>query len=212
MTGAPMHPSDPLAVLRGYRTLAPWGLPDLASLAGTILEGAAIVPLSGTARARPTERGIRFYVTRGLVNPPEGRGSAAIYGYRHLLQVLGIKLRQMEGVSLEEIILEARSQTGDAVERRVAASLGAALPPPDLLEWREGARGRAARFSAPSSSARNRRPETLPANCRRVLVVPGVELLLDPSHPALRTPGAEVALVDTLRNALAAVDAARTSA
>ena len=55
------------------------------------------------ARALPGERTIRFYVARGLVSPPEGRGTAATYGYRHLLQVLAIKLRQMEGATLDSL-------------------------------------------------------------------------------------------------------------
>ena len=37
------------------------------------------------------------------VAPPalDKRGTAAVYSYRHLLQVLAIKLRQMEGATLE---------------------------------------------------------------------------------------------------------------
>ncbi|HEY6947417.1 MAG TPA: MerR family transcriptional regulator, partial [Gemmatimonadales bacterium] len=121
---------DPLATLREYRPLAPWGLRDLTAIAAGILDVSGIVPVSSVARSRPTERTIRFYVARGLVSPPEGRGTAATYGYRHLLQVLAVKLRQMEGATLDTIIREMAGLTGDAIERRAAAALGSRLPAP----------------------------------------------------------------------------------
>jgi hypothetical protein len=96
----PPAPADPLSVLREYGPLAPWGLRDLAALATAILDASGIVPINAASRAQPSERTIRFYVARGLVSPPEGRGTAAVYTYKHLLQVLAIKLRQMEGATL----------------------------------------------------------------------------------------------------------------
>ena len=131
--GAVSAPSDPLATLREYRSLAPWGLRDLAALAGGILDASGVVPVNAAARARPSERTIRFYVARGLVSPPDGRGTAAVYSYRHLLQVLAIKLRQMEGATLETMTREFAGLTGDLIERRVAGVLGPALPRPDRL-------------------------------------------------------------------------------
>src|SRR5215203_662067 len=126
-------PPDPLTTLREYRALAPWGLRDLAALAGGILDASGIVPVNAAARARPTERTIRFYVARGLVSPPDGRGTAAVYSYRHLLQVLAIKLRQMEGATLESMLKEFAGMTGDLIERRAASALGPGLPPPQHL-------------------------------------------------------------------------------
>ena len=85
--------------------------------------------MNAAARARPSERTIRFYVARGLVSPPDGRGTAAVYSYRHLLQVLAIKLRQMEGATLESMLKEFAGLTGDLIERRAATALGPGLPP-----------------------------------------------------------------------------------
>src|SRR5918911_3645718 len=131
-------PADPLTTLREYRALAPWGLRDLAALAGGILDASGVVPVNAAARARPSERTIRFYVARGLVSPPDGRGTAAVYSYRHLLQVLAIKLRQMEGATLEALSKELAGMTGDLIERRVAGVLGSALPRPDRLALLQG--------------------------------------------------------------------------
>ena len=206
LSSPPAGPAlDPLATLREYRLLAPWGLRDLTALAAGILDASGIVPVSSVARSRPTERTIRFYVARGLVSPPEGRGTAATYGYRHLLQVLAVKLRQMEGATLETIIREMGGLTGDAIERRAAAALGPRLPPPAALALERGpgaARGRVGRaleaWLAPPPAAASTEPFT----CRRIPVAPGVELLVDERHPALRRPDAAAALVAGLRASL----------
>ena len=200
--------ADPLAVLRSYRALAPWGLGDLASLSGSILETSGIVPLSAAAQARPTARTIRFYVTRGLVDPPEGKGTAAVYSYRHLLQVLAIKLRQMEGVTLEAIVTEGQTRTGDAVERRVAATLGPSLVPPELLGWQSSFRGRSGR--ANSTPQREPRTEPAPSTCRRIPVRPGVEVVVDATDPVLRNPEAESTIADAVRRAVSALEAKTT--
>lgn len=56
-----------------------------------------------------------------------GRGTAATYHYRHLLQLLAIKIRQREGQTLDTIKAELAGATGDALEKRVAQSLAPAL-------------------------------------------------------------------------------------
>jgi DNA-binding transcriptional MerR regulator len=84
-------------------------------------------PTNASARAAPSARSVRFYVASGLLDRPEGTGTAATYNYRHLLQLLAIKIRQREGQSLESIKNEMRDVTGDALERRIAGSLAPAL-------------------------------------------------------------------------------------
>jgi DNA-binding transcriptional MerR regulator len=207
-------PRDPLAVLREYRALAPWGLRDLAAMAAGILDASGIVPINAAARARPSERTIRFYVAQGLVAPPEGRGTAAIYTYRHLLQVLAIKLRQMEGATLEKIVAELRESTGDTIERRVAAALGAGLPLPadlQLLNEPGTARGKVGRalqgWIAPPEASHGARESV----CRRIVVAPGVELLVDEQHPAVRFGRDTAALAEAVRRAIAGVVGAEVS-
>ena len=200
-------PPDPLTTLREYRALAPWGLRDLAALAGGILDASGVVPVNAAARARPTERTIRFYVARGLVSPPDGRGTAAVYSYRHLLQVLAIKLRQMEGATLESMIREFAGLTGDLIERRVAGVLGPALPPPErlaLLQTAGTGRGRVGRavlgWLAPVEGSAG-----VASSCRRIPVAPGVELLVDEQHPILRLNGDVAAITEAFRQALASL-------
>jgi hypothetical protein len=203
LTVAP--PAEPLAILREYRSLAPWGLRDLSALAAGILDASGVVPVNAAARARPSERTIRFYVTRGLVSPPDGRGTAAVYSYRHLLQVLAVKLRQMEGATLEAMSKEFAGLTGDLIERRVATSLGPTLPRPDrlaLLQAPGTGRGRVGRalrgWLTPVEGAA---PEG--SVCRRIAVTPGIELLIDEQHPVLRLNGDIEAITTALRQTLA---------
>jgi hypothetical protein len=200
-------PSDPLTTLREYRALAPWGLRDLAALAGGILDASGVVPVNAAARARPSERTIRFYVARGLVSPPDGRGTAAVYSYRHLLQVLAIKLRQMEGATLESMLKEFAGLTGDLIERRAATALGPGLPPPDqlpLLRTPGTGRGRVGRavmaWLAPVEGL-----SSAGSTCRRIPVAPGVEVLMDEQHPALRLNNDPGVIAEALRQALASV-------
>lgn len=197
-------PADALATLREYRALAPWGLRDLAALAAGLLDASGVVPVNAAARARPSERTIRFYVTRGLVSPPDGRGTAAVYSYRHLLQVLAIKLRQMEGATLEAMSREFAGMTGDLIERRVATALGPSLPRPErlaLLQTPGTGRGRVGRavlgWLTPVEGA-------APAGtvCRRIAVAPGIEMLIDEQHPVVRLNGDIEAITAALRQAL----------
>jgi DNA-binding transcriptional MerR regulator len=180
--------ADALTTLREYAALAPWSLRDLSALAGAILEASSVFPVNAAASSRPSERTIRFYVTRKLVSPPEGRGTAATYGYRHLLQVLAIKLQQMEGATLEALVKELGGLPGDSVERRVAGALGARLPRPEQLPLiaPEGApRGKVGR--AMQSWGGGDRAHTQRRGrghlVRRVALAPGAELLLDERHP-----------------------------
>jgi len=200
-------PSDPLTTLREYRALAPWGLRDLAALAGGILDASGVVPVNAAARARPSERTIRFYVARGLVSPPDGRGTAAVYSYRHLLQVLAIKLRQMEGATLESMLKEFADLTGDVIERRTATALGPGLPPPDhlpLLRTPGTGRGRVGRavmaWLAPVEGL-----TAASSSCRRIAITPGVEVFIDEQHPALRLNGDTAVIAEAMRQALASV-------
>ena len=199
---------DPLHVLRAYRDLAPWNLRDLAAVVGAVLDASAVTPINAAAKATPSERTVRFYVTRGLVSPPEGRGTAAVYTYRHFLQVLHIKLRQMEGVTLDSLVKEMHELTGDILERRSAASLGGSLPPPDRLPLRgvDGMpRGRSGRaLSTWLARDAGAAPGTA-STWRRIPVTRGVELHVEADHPLARVGPDDDSVAGAIRQALASL-------
>jgi DNA-binding transcriptional MerR regulator len=209
--GAPTN--DPLFTLREYRKLAPWRLRDLATITGAILETSGIRPVNAAAASRPNERTIRFYVARTLVAPPEGRGTAAIYNYRHLLQVLFIKLRQMEGATLEKIHEELQSTTGDVLERRVASSVGGALPSPGQLPFLtndEQPRGRAGQLLQVQLSE----PVTESAvstHWHRLEVGNGIELHVRDDHPLAQVGLPDRTIADAIRLAAQRLIASSTT-
>jgi DNA-binding transcriptional MerR regulator len=199
-------PVDPLQTLRSYRALAPWNVRDLSLLVGAVLEASAVSPTSAAAKARPSERTIRFYVSRGLVTPPEGRATAAIYSYRHFLQLLCVKVRQMEGVTLDVIAAEMQDLAGDVLERRAATALGPALPTPDRLPLRGASglpRGRSGRAISGWLVRDAAKEPHGPTTWRRIPVARGLELHVDADHPLARVGPLEADVAEAVRQALA---------
>lgn len=171
---------SPVPLLRAHARHAPWNARGLAAHAASLVDSAGVKPTNASARATPSARAVRFYVANGLLDRPEGAGTAATYGYRHLLQLLAIKIRQREGQTLEAIRQEMQDTTGDALERRVAASLAPALS-----------------LQLPTGT----RQEPALAAWRRVTIADGVELHVRDDSPAA-ADDTLVGLRDTLRRAL----------
>ena len=142
-------------------------------------------PTNASARAAPSARSVRFYVANGLLDRPEGTGTAATYNYRHLLQLLAIKIRQREGQSLETIKEEMKDVTGDALERRIATSLAPAL--------NSGADATVERDDANTYS------------WRRTPIADGIELHVREDSPAAREE-AVIAMREAVRAALGRAD------
>ncbi len=118
---------SPVAMLRAHSRHAPWNARGLAAHVTALVDAAGLRPTNASARTAPSARAVRFYVANGLLDRPEGTGTAATYNYRHFLQLLAIKIRQREGQTLDVIRGEMKDVTGDALERRIATSLAPAL-------------------------------------------------------------------------------------
>ncbi len=150
-----------------------------------LVDAAGVRPTNASARAAPSARAVRFYVASGLLDRPEGAGTAATYNYRHLLQLLAIKIRQREGATLDAIKSEMKEFAGDALERRVATSLAPAL-------------GLGADIAA-------RKDGDPIAAWRRVAIADGIELHVREDSPASRD-SAVVAMRESIRAALGRED------
>lgn len=178
-------PDSPVALLRAHARHAPWNARGLAAHATALVDAAGMRPTNASARATPSARAIRFYVAHGLLDHPEGKGTAATYHYRHLLQLLAIKIRQREGQTLDTIKTEMRDVTGDLLEKRVAQSLAPAL-------------------GAGADEAVARDDDAL-ASWRRIGVADGIELHVRQDSPAARED-ALVAIREAVRAALGRED------
>jgi len=98
-----------------------WTLDELVGRAAQALATADVRVPNGRVTQLPDARVIRWYATIGLVDRPAGmRGRTALYGPRHLLQLVAVKRRQAQGRTLAEIQVELTGAT-DATLRRVAA-------------------------------------------------------------------------------------------
>jgi len=203
---------DALLALREYAKLAPWNIRDLAAISGGILNASGVTPINAAAQSHPSDRTIRFYVTRHLMSPPEGRGTAATYSYRHLLQLLSIKLRQMEGATLATITKDITDSPGDILEKRVASALGT-LPVPEEMDFRGvvAPRGRVARavgrrqrdVSGEVAGAGGAPAGPAPAGTwYRIALDDGAELALRHDHAAARTPTQRQRLTERVARAL----------
>lgn len=65
----------------------------------------------------PDRRTVRYYTTLGLIDrPAQLRGRTALYGRRHLLQLVAIKRLQANGLSLSEVQQRLYGQTDAELE------------------------------------------------------------------------------------------------
>jgi DNA-binding transcriptional MerR regulator len=172
-------------MLRAHSKHAPWNARGLAAHVTGLVDAAGVRPTNASARAAPSARAVRFYVANGLLDRPEGAGTSATYNYRHLLQLLAIKIRQREGATLQTIKKEMKEFTGDALERRVATSLAPTLASgADIVQKHDDDAGHA---------------------WRRVSVANGIELHVRDDSPAARE-SAVVAMREAVRAALGRED------
>ncbi|HRP08785.1 MAG TPA: hypothetical protein PLL69_09900 [Gemmatimonadales bacterium] len=170
--------ADPLVTLRRLGVEAPWTAAELAREADRLLRAAG----SESSRAT-TERTLRFYVSRGVVQPPFGRGAGSSWGYPHLVELLAARLAQQHGESLETVAVRRGTMDPELLERHTVARFGVPLPPPVEVE--------------PES------PAPAPAGCnwRRIAVEPGMELHLAEGHSLLDHPDRLAQVIAGLRQA-----------
>lgn len=119
-----------------------------------------------------------------MLDRPDGTGTAATYSYKHLLQLLHIKIRQREGLTLDRIKEELKEQTGDALERRVASALASSL----------------SSGMQPVAASENGS-----ASWKRVHVASGIEIHVREDSPAARE-SAVLAMREAVRAALGRED------
>jgi len=155
-------------------------LDALAAAAHRLLRQARLRVDDGRVAGAPDARGIRYYQTLGVIDRPlRYDGRRAIYGYRHLLQLLAIRQLQREGYPLAVIQATLPARTTDVLEQ----SLVQALAP-------QAAAHAAAPVAADETASvgpATTEPAALPQAPRRILtgeVAPGITLSIDPGRVA----------------------------
>ncbi len=166
-----------------------WTLSELVSEVAARI-AALPAPSNGQVRAIPDERTVRYYGTIGLLDRPLAmRGRTALYGRRHLAQVVAIKRLQTMGRSLAEI--QALWPTLD--EPTLSRMSGIQLPPaarPARKEfWKAEPSAAPAPAPAPapvSAPAAGARVTPAPVELR-VELAPGVSLSIAMSEDVALT-------------------------
>lgn len=177
---------------------APLGTDDLVRLFRDLV---AALGLDASIAAGFSTNTVHYYRRKDIIDPPDGRTTAARYGVRHLWQIAGARLAGHLGlVTLAEARAALRGQDTRALVAFAAARVA-------------DARARdAVRILHPSPAAPEK-PRPLPGRgspaaaiaTSRSLVVTlagGALCIVPESHPALRSPEAARALGAALAEAL----------
>ncbi len=159
-----------------------WTLDELSAQVAIQLANDGPKQVSGRVNLIPDQRTIRYYTTKGILAPPLSfRGRTALYGEKHLHQLLAIKRLQARGFSLVDIqqrLLGASdSQTAElaglSATSTVADSPVQSLPDVPLSEdesfWK----------TAPTTVALTEPSSTGVEHRTTIKLAPGVELHVD---------------------------------
>ena len=107
-----------------------WTLDELAERVDAALAVDYHGQASGRVRDVPDRRAIRWYTTIGLVDRPAAhRGRTAMYGPRHLLQLVAVKRLQARGLPLVAIQQELAGATDTQLARVARLPATASAPP-----------------------------------------------------------------------------------
>jgi len=187
--------SGQLEKIRGQKYI---GVVELANQAARILAELGTTQDRGTVSATPDERTLRYYLAEGLLSPAtEKQGTASVFGYLHLLQLLVVKKLQSEHLPIRKIKelvgarterelerllgLDARTGAKDEalsyLEKLLTRSTSPSAPAPRSQNSNSPAGNVAARPSAAKSTAAERQAAPLSqATWERVEIEPGLEL------------------------------------
>lgn len=105
-----------------------WSASELAHEVNAWCEEHEVVPASGQAGERITERNIRYYRTLGLLDPPRLGGGQG-FGEKHRLQLVALRLLQAQGLPLiriRELLFGRTIEELKEIEARGLAELRAA--------------------------------------------------------------------------------------
>lgn len=106
-----------------------WTIAELAARVADALGDGYAGPPNGRVRDLPDARAIRWYATIGLVDRPSAmRGRTALYGPRHLLQLVAVKRLQARGRTIAQIQQELAG-AGESALREIAGVPDALLDP-----------------------------------------------------------------------------------
>jgi DNA-binding transcriptional MerR regulator len=135
-----------------------WTLAELAAEVAAQLQRNYQASGNGQVRAVPDERAIRYYTSIGLVDRPASmRGRTALYGRRHLAQLVAIKRLQ----ALDKPLAEIQKLLPTLDDKTLARIAGVMLPTAERGRREDFWRERVA--SASAAKVRAEEPAAAPS-------------------------------------------------
>lgn len=193
-----------------------WTISELADVAAAALADGGGPRVDGRVRDVPDARTIRWYQTTGLVDRPAAmRGRTALYGRRHLCQLVAIKRRQAEGLPLAVIQAELAGASDAELERIARVPVEPPVVPTSGSDVPVRSRFWAARPTTPRSAPASAPGSSSRSTATAVDVDGRSTLASDPqSVPAIRLAPGVLVVLDAAARTLDAdeLDAVRTSA
>jgi DNA-binding transcriptional MerR regulator len=173
------------------------GLPEFARVSGQLVAELQLEQQRGTVTSVPDERTIRYYLAEGLIQTPEERqGTASVFSYLNLLQLLTVKKLQAEHLPIRKIrelvagkseqeletLLGVRGPSGKKTEaKRYLESLLAPAPTAPPME---------------TAAAPPQHLDASPASWQRVEIEPGLELHIRSDYSPPATTGKTRSLLE----------------
>jgi DNA-binding transcriptional MerR regulator len=206
------------------------GLPEFAQTGERILSQLDLEQARGTVTNVPDERTIRYYLSEGLIQSPgEKQGTASVFGYLNLLQLIAVKKLQAEHLPIRKI----RELVADKSEQELETLLGfGGAPSKSSVTSKKGGESEAKRYlesllapsmsQSSSSLAETAAPKAKPIlsmkasaapmqegddqtqtrSWQRVEIEPGLELHIRSDYTPPTTSARTRSLADRIRGAL----------
>ena len=174
------------------------GLPEFARVGGQIVAELQLEQQRGTVTSVPDERTIRYYLAEGLIQTPdEKQGTASVFSYLHLLQLLTVKKLQAEHLPIRKI----RELVAGKSEQELETLIGARGPSGKKTEAKRYLESLLASgsTSAPMETAAAPPPQqdlAAPHSWQRVEIEPGLELHVRSDYSPPATTGKTRSLLE----------------
>ena len=160
------------------------GVAELTDEAAKILGEIGPAQERGTVSEVPDERTVRYYLSEGLLSPAEEKqGTASVFGYRHLLQLLVVKKLQSEHLPIRKIKELVDGRVERDLERLLGVNEGGATAKNDALKYLETLLTAQASPSRQSHASRPQQPPGAMAS-RAMLSLPA-----QPAPPPQQSAG-----------------------
>ncbi len=172
------------------------GLPEFARVCGQILAELQLEQQRGTVTSVPDERTIRYYLAEGLIQTPEEKqGTASVFGYLNLLQLLTVKKLQAEHLPIRKI----RELVAGKSEQELETLLGVRGPSGKKTEAKRSLESLLSSAPAPSpveTAAPPPQDFAAPHSWQRVEIEPGLELHVRSDYSPPATTGKTRSLLE----------------